>query len=612
MTEQKFDSIRTAVLANGIDSIVREMTNTLLRSARSAVINSARDFSCAILTHENELLAAAEGIPVHIFGAQLQGQAMMAAHPGMREGDAYLDNNPYVGNSHAADHTILVPVFIDGEHLFTAVAKAHQADTGNSIPTTYHASAKDVYEEGTLIFPVVKVQTDYLNNEDMIRMCQARIRVPSQWYGDFLAELGAARVAERRLKEFVAKHGIDTVKQFMTDWLNYSEALTKAAIETLPAAELYNTGRHDAFLPYLPDGLDFNVRIHIRPEEGRIHVDLTENGPNVDCGLNLTESTTSAAVYGGIFNAIPHKLPKNSGAFRRITIEMNEGSAVGKPKFPHSCSVATTNVTDRLINCVGAAFAQLGEPYGVAEGAVGVGAGFAVLSGSDQRTGESFVNQVVVTANGGPGSAYADGWVNWQVPCTGGLMYRDSVEIDEIKMPIVYKYLRFKPGTGGEGKYRGGPAFEYAYTPKEDPITVIYPCDGQIEPAKGVLGGANGLVAETWLEHPDGSREKLPNTAAFVMQKGQTIIGIDASGGGYGSPLERDPELVLSDVVELWETRERAAETYGVALVETPDGLAVDHAATALLRARRPLMQSAAPESETRRAAWRDDLEGMK
>ena len=368
MSDKNFDAVRTAVIANKVDGIVREMTNTLLRSARSAVINSARDFSCAILTADDELLAAAEGIPVHIFGAQLQAAALRASHPELREGDAYLDNNPYVGNSHAADHTVLVPVFVDGEHMFTAVAKAHQADIGNSIPTTYHAAAKDVYEEGALIFPTVKVQSEYENVDDIIRMCQARIRVPSQWYGDFLAAIGSARIAERRLKELVAKYGVDTVKQFIRDWMDYSEKVMAKAIQSLPAATVHSTGKHDAFLPYLPEGLEIGVKIEIKPDEGMIHVDLTENAPNVDCGLNMTEATTRAAVFGGIFNAIPATIPKNSGAFRRVLIDMNEGSAVGKPRFPHSCSLATTTVTDRLINCVGAAFAQLGEPYGVAEG----------------------------------------------------------------------------------------------------------------------------------------------------------------------------------------------------------------------------------------------------
>lgn len=581
----KFDAVRTAVIANKVDGVVREMTNTLLRSARSAVINSARDFSCAILTADDELLAAAEGIPVHIFGAQLQAQAMREAHPVLREGDAFLDNNPYIGNSHAADHTVLVPVFIDGEHMFTAVSKAHQADIGNSIPTTYHASAKDVYEEGGLIFPTVKVQSDYQNVDDVIRMCQTRIRVPSQWYGDFLAMIGSARIAERRLKELVAKYGKESVKRFIKDWLDYSEKMMAAAIAELPAATLHNTGKHDAFQPYLPDGLEIGVKIQIKPADGMIYVDLTENAPNVDCGLNMTESTTRAAVFGGIFNAIPATIPKNSGAFRRVDIEMNEGSAVGKPKFPHSCSLATTNVTDRLINCVGAAFAQLGEPYGVAEGAVGVGVGYAVLSGNDERSGGPFVNQLVVTANGGPGSAYADGWVTYGVPCVSGLMYRDSVEIDEVKMPIMYKHLRLVADTGGAGKYRGGPSCELAYTPKSEPITVIYPCDGQDNPSKGVSGGGDGRLAEAWLEDVDGTRTRLPNTATITLKPGQFIHGFDASGGGYGNPYDRDPAMVLADVVELWETEAHASETYGVAFTRTTDGLAIDVEATAKRRA---------------------------
>jgi len=468
--------------------------------------------------------------------------------------------------------------------MFTAVAKAHQADIGNSIPTTYHASAKDVYEEGALIFPAVQVQRDYENIDDVIRMCRTRIRVPSQWYGDFLAAVGSARIAERRLKELVAKYGKDAVKQFVRDWLDYSERLMVKAVSELPEATLTNTGRHDPFLPYLPDGLDIHVKVVIKPSEGRIDVDLTENGPNVDCGLNLTEATTRASVFGAVFNAIPVHIPKNSGAFRRVDISMNEGSAIGKPKFPHSCSIATTNAADRLINCLGAAFAQLGAPYGVAEGAVGVGAGYAVLSGHDARYGDDFVNQLVVSANGGPGSASADGWVTYGLPVVSGLMYRDSIEIDEIKMPILYKYLRFIPDTGGAGTFRGGPAFEYAYTAKSGPVSVIYPCDGQINAPRGVQGGGDGQLAQTWLEHADGSRERLPNTAAITLNPGEYVIGVDASGGGYGSPLDRDPELVLGDVLERWETVEHARATYGVAIVTNTDGFAVDVDETARLR----------------------------
>ncbi|GLV73420.1 hydantoinase B/oxoprolinase family protein [Streptomyces hygroscopicus] len=582
---EEFDPILTAVLANRLDGIVREMTTTLLRSARSAVINSGRDFSCAIATADNQLLAAAEGLPVHIFGVQLQAEEVLAAHPDLAEGDAYLDNNPYGGNSHAADHSVLVPVFIDGEHMFTAVAKAHQADTGNSLPTTYFAGAKDVYEEGALIFPAVRVQRDYTTIDDIVRMCMTRIRVPQQWHGDFLASLGAARIAERRLKELCAKYGKDQVKRFVRNWFDYSEDLMRKTVEQLPQAHLHNTGAHDPFQPYLPDGLRFQVGIDIHPRDGRIVVDLTDNAPNVDCGLNLTKATTLAAVYSGIFHGLCGQVPKNSGAFRRVEVRLKKGAAVGIPEFPHSCSVATTNVADRLTNCVGAAFAQLGEGYGIAEGPIGMGVPHAVVAGHDSRTGERFVNQLLMGAAGGPGSATADGWLTWNVPSTAGLTYRDSVEIDELKMPIQYRHIRMMADSGGAGRHRGGCTVDLAFESKEDGVSVIYPCDGQIVPPRGVLGGQDGALAAGWMIDTDGTETPLPNNAVVTLDTGQAVRGVECSGGGYGDPLERDPKRVLKDVLGRWESIDHARDVYGVVITGSGDDLAIDWTATSAARA---------------------------
>ncbi len=142
------DPVLLAVIANRLDTIVREMENTLLRTGRSAVLNMARDFSCALITGDNRLLASAEGLPVHVIGMEFLAEAVTDLHDDIREGDAFLHNDPYLGNTHPADHVILVPVFVEGEHLFTAAAKAHQADCGNANPTTYMPFARDIYEEG--------------------------------------------------------------------------------------------------------------------------------------------------------------------------------------------------------------------------------------------------------------------------------------------------------------------------------------------------------------------------------------------------------------------------------------------------------------------------------
>jgi N-methylhydantoinase B len=197
--------LQLALLSNRFEGVARAMMNTLLRTARSAILNTARDFSCCVLTRDDELLTMAESLPIHVMsGPDLIARYLKQSHPTLRRGDAFLHNSPYHGNSHAADWCVVVPVIDDdGMHRYTVLAKAHLADCGNAVPTTYVADAKDVYNEGALIFPCVKVQEDYRNRDDVLRMAQVRIRVPELWYGDFLALLGAARIGERRVLELI-------------------------------------------------------------------------------------------------------------------------------------------------------------------------------------------------------------------------------------------------------------------------------------------------------------------------------------------------------------------------------------------------------------------------
>ncbi|MGV9870288.1 hydantoinase B/oxoprolinase family protein [Rhodococcus koreensis] len=578
-----FDPYVTAIIANRIDGIVREMTHTLLRAARSAVINSARDFSCSIVTADNQLLAAAEGLPIHIFGSHMQTKAMSEFHgDDIREGDAFLHNDPYTGNTHAADHTVLVPVFFEGEHLFTTVAKAHQADTGNSLPTTYAAGARDVYEEGALIFPAVRLQRDYKMNEDILRICRSRIRVPSQFYGDLLAGVGSARVGERRLKDLCAKYGKDEIKRFMRGWLDYSEERMAQTIRRLPAARLDNTGAHDP-VDGLPDGIPIKVTINIDPQAAMIDLDLRDNIDNVDCGLNQSEATATASSIAGVFNSLDSSVPCNSGSFRRIRVLLRDGAVVGRPKFPHSCSVATTNVSDRVINVVQAAFAKIGDGWGLAEGGVGMGAGMGVVSGDDDRGHEgSYVNQLIVATAGGPGSPTADGWPTYAIPVVGGLMYRDSVEIDELKHPMEFQYLRMVPGTAGAGQYRGAPAMEISYGPTKLAMDAMWPCDGTHRASKGVRGGQDGALARHFKVNAEGATEELPNMASVTLNAGEYVTGNTSSGGGYGDPLLRDPDRTLRDVLEGFETLERAQDVYGVVFSGdvADESLAVDFSAT--------------------------------
>ena len=581
------DPLSTAVIANRLNAIVQEMTNTLLRAARSAVIASCRDFSCSIVTADNQLLSAAEGLPVHIFGTHLQTASMCDLHPDLAEGDAFLHNDPYLGNSHAADHAVLVPVFIDGAHLFTACAKAHQADTGNSIPTTYHTTARDVYEEGALIFSAVRVQRDYRTIDDIVRMCAMRIRVPEQWHGDFLATLGAARIAEQRLKELAAKYGTERLRNFIREWLDYSETRMVGAIRELPKARLVARGAHDPIEPFLPDGVPLSLSIDVDPAQALITVDLRDNVDCLECGLNQSEACAVSSVLNGVFNCLDPEIPHNSGSYRRVRVLLRDGCVVGRPTFPHSCSAGTTNIAARVINMTQSAFSELGDGFGLAEGGNGMGAGSAVISGSDvRRSGAPFINQLFSALNGGPGGPVSDGWVNYCNPGVSGLLYRDSIEVNEAKHPVHFQCARLVPGSSGAGRHRGAPQSEVVYGPRHDPLTVVIAGDGQHFPAKGVRGGDDGRPAAAWRVAANGDETRVGNAATVTIRPGEWLRGHEGSGGGYGPPHERDPGLVLEDVRERWETEERARTVYRVVLTcNGEEGeLAVDTAATRALR----------------------------
>ena len=459
-----------------------------------------------------------------------------------------------------------MPVFCAGEHLFNVTVKGHQADCGDSIPTTYTPRARDVYEEGALIFPCVRVQRDFRDNEDIVRMCRRRIRVPEQWYGDYLSQLGAARIGERRLKAFAAKHGVSRVRRFIAAWFDYAERRADHAIGRLPRGTLVNKGMHDPVQPFLPESLEIAVKVEIEPAEGRITVDLRDNPDCIDAGLNLTEACATANCIQGVFENLESDIPPNAGSFRRIAVKLREGCVVGIPRFPHSCSLATTNMADVVVNLVQSAFTQLGDGHGLAQGNLCFSAGMGVVSGRDwRRGGAEYINQVYLMGGGGPALPEHDGMIYLLTPGGCGLLHRDSIEFDEQRFPMLVRSQRLLPDSGGAGRRRGGPATEVIFGPRRDPMTVSIMGGGTINPPRGVRGGGDANHAYHGHLHADGSEESVPNGVMLALGPGEFVRSVDNGGSGYGDPLTREPARVLEDVVEGYVTREHAEAVYGVA-----------------------------------------------
>jgi N-methylhydantoinase B len=564
---ESFDPVALAVITSRIQGIVRRMSNTLFRTARSSVLNTARDFSCCVVTRDHELLAAAESLPIHVMsGPDLVSASLVRLHPTLRAGDAYLHNSPYHGNSHAGDHCILVPIVgADGEHHLTAIVKAHMADIGNSQPTTLWASARDVYNEGAVIFPGVKVQQDYEDIPDIIEMCRTRIRVPDVWYADYIGMVGAARIGERELHGLGEELGWETLHEYTAAWFDYSEQMMAGAIRQMPAGRSVAHNKHDP-LPAsgAEDGVPVKVIVTVDPGGARVAVDLRENPDCLPCGINLTEATSRTAAMIGVFNSLPIAVPQNAGSFRRLDIEIRENCVAGIPVHPASCSTATTGVADRVANATQRAIAELADGFGMAETGT-LTASVADISGKDPRHGDApFVNLMILGLTCGAGHSRGDGWLVSGEVGDGGLMMRDSTEVDELLYPIIIWADRIVTDSGGPGRFRGAPACYVEYGPAGTEIEAMWSTDGYVHAAIGARGGYPGAPARQFLRRADGNVEPLPGWGEQTLAPGETVLATSAAGAGYGSPWERELQRVVRDVADAWVSPEQAEQVYGV------------------------------------------------
>ncbi|MGI8393178.1 hydantoinase B/oxoprolinase family protein [Leucobacter sp. W1038] len=585
--EEAIDPILAAVISNRLNAINREMNDALMRSARSALIAVARDMSGALMTADGTLISLANSLPIHMLGSHLLADSLRTHHPTLRNGDAYLHNDPYEGCTHPADFTLMVPVVIDDVHSFTLTLLAHQADIGNSQPTTYMFDAKDVYNEGALIFTATQIQRDYEDIDDIVRMCRKRIRAADQWNADYRAMIGAIRLGEQRLREACDRFGAQTILRHLKWMADYGDQMMAAAIRELPAGKATYEVRHDPAEDLMPDGFRIHAGVEIDPVDAKIIIDLTDNDDCMPNGLNLSEATTLAGSLIAVMTAMPQRVPITGGTFRRIEVKMREGAAVGKVAFPHSASLATTNLLYRLIGAIQCAFAEVAYGLGSGAGASGMTAAWGVISGNDPRFGDRFyVNQLFSAFGGGPATANVDGWINYGGGGVNGMLLRDSVEVVESKYPVAVQSLRVVPGTGGAGKHRGAPGQEIVFGPRFSEMELAVSADGIVHPPAGVNGGQSGGNAAMFTISPEGVEEVLPGLSLTSIPAGHLVRSIDNGGGGYGNPIERDPKHVLADVIAGYETLERSKNVYGVALIGTlEDGsLELDISATEKLR----------------------------
>ena len=596
---QTLDPVVFATLANRLDGVVRESMQACLQSARSSVLQ-ARDLSASISDSSIRLITIAQGVPVHVLASNMSIAPIPELFDDIQPGDCFLNNSPFLGCAHHADYSFCTPVFYDDRLMFWVMLRAHQADTGAPQPTVYLPFAKDVYEEG-LHWPCVRVQRDYKDVADVVRIATANIRIPEQFYGDFAAAVGATRVAERRLLVLIDKHGPDTMEQFIDEWIDYGSRRMVQEIKSLPQGTWENETTLDP-LPFAPEGVTIKIKLTVDHEEEALIVDLRDNPDQFDAGINLTEATSKAGVMEGMFSCLDPTLPHNQGAFDRVKFKLREGCVVGIPKFPVGTSVATTFTADRLASCAIALMAKVDPARGGGEGGY-INWGMAVFSGKDFRQNDApYVDELMITGvvtGGGPGVKGYDGWLTWLCGGGSGNNWTPGAELWEKAHPhLIESGAEVVPDSAGAGESCGSPAFRVVVRARGNPMVAAGFGDGKVFPPKGALGGGSGSPNQGFVLDEKGNRiQELPLIGLFEIDSGHALESCSTGGGGFGDPFDRDAERVRHDVRRGWVSVDKARDTYGVMLDLKPELFTVDYPATERLRSKRVPMASCPPAS---------------
>ena len=536
------DPITLAVVEHRLESIAQEMTEAMLRTAMSQILNSSRDFSTAILDGDCQLVAQGEGIPVHISALPVAGAAVRDYFgEDMSEGDLFILNDPYFGGSHLPDITIIRPIFYEGRLLFYGVNRAHHSDVGGGTHGGYNPGANEIYQEGIRI-PPLKLYDKGVPRTDLLQMLSANVRQSENFLGDLNAQIGSVMLAAQRIESLLADYSPDRLMAVVAEILSATERQVRQFISGWPDGVYYGESfvDDDGFASKLVP-----IRAKVTIAGDSMTIDLSESSPQVEGFINSAYANTRSLAHAAIMYLAPMDVARNEGSMRPVQIIAPRGLVVNANP-PAPVCMSTNHCAEEVVEAV---FKALAPAIPSA-----VSAGFSrrlryAITGSDPRTGRRFIWHFFLARGGGGASDGFDGWSNiGEINVAGGIR-SPSIEVTEERFPFFIERHELRPDSGGAGAWRGGlgAVCDLVYE-GEGPALLNTAGDGVVVPPFGLFGADDGLphhykIVSNGTERVLGSKE-----VGVVVNPGDHIVCLSSGGGGFGQPENRDEDAMKWDL----------------------------------------------------------------
>jgi N-methylhydantoinase B len=455
------------------------------------------------------------------------------------------------------------------------------------VPGSFVSGAQDRFGEAPL-FPAIKMVEGFEPRWDVERAYLRNSRVPGFNALNMRARIAALRTTYRRINELIDQYGLETFLAAEEGIIDYVERVVRRRLSEIPDGSWYSMGYHDH------DGNENNmypICCRVIKEGDSLTFDMTGTAPQAIGSINCARPAMEGAVMGVILTLLCYDLPWAIAGLRNLTTIISEPGTLNNALSPAGLSMGSTMATLSTQDVVAQAFGKMmltSERYrgeAQANWTPGVNGGLMI---APNPGGEPSVGGITDFFSGGGGArTFADGIDS------GGIFHSMASQIAnaetvESRVPALQVYRREQPDAGGPGRFRGGVAIEFATIPHKLPIRPAglntVGSGISIPAGRGLSGGGPGAAASNIVlrnsnirammaaghlplsagEVDSPNREVLAAKSFTMLDEDDLLIGVLASGAGFGDPLRRDPQATLADVLKRLVSEAAAESVYGV------------------------------------------------
>lgn len=579
------DPVTFEILSHRLNQISMEMGTTLERVGGTVNTTQMKDYIAALYRANGDILCTGQAMVWHVPCAGVAVKSIIERFEkegGIYPGDMFLLNDPYVAAIHQSDVYLVSPIHYKERLVGWSATFVHVMDIGAMSPGGNSPGATEICHEGVRIAGIKLIERGTLR-KDVFDAITNMTRQPVMVGLDLKCEIAANNVARARMQEMYEQYGPELLDAVADHMFRYTESVLRKRIAEIPDGCWSAAGAIQAQDTW-------NVRLSLAKKADRLRFDFSGSDAQASVGINLPYHATVGACFEAVLSTLGHDLPKNHGLLSVMDVVAPEGSVVN-PRYPAPVSLNTTSggaVARYLANSVLAQMAATSEKWQPEVMAQNLGSRLARHAGTSQY-GRYYVSTLIGLSGGGARS-YMDGMDSAGME-TGRPSSCHNVEWVEVNFPLLHLFRRHITDGAGAGQFRGGAGEETALmlhdAPEREITFVAFGTAGLRNSGQGIGGGYPG--APSLLVHMEdttlrkllqekrclddlqalGGKSTLLPYCTIRLTEDDVLFMRFGNGGGYGDPLDRDPQLVANDVANGLVSSSAAGAVYGVEVSPT-------------------------------------------